>query len=679
MEKSIDLSGYLWTAIGTNDARFQGVFDGQNNTISGMTIENVSSDDQGLFGYVENDVQDNGSSPETILSYAVIKNINLTESTVNALSCSYVGGIVGYCSGNVENCTTTDSVTVTGKSNVGGIVGASYGDITGCENSATVTGKSNVGGVVGETSGDITDSYNKGTISAGEDSNVHSYVGGVVGYNSSGTVKSSYNQGEVNGDGDYVGGVVGCNSNGTVENSYNEASITGVDYVGGVAGNNNGMIETSYNKGSVTGLDRVGGVAGGNNGMVETSYNIGDVTGDKSCYEYVGGVVGHNQGLVSNTYNQGTVNYGGGIVGQNEAGWVEYSYNSGTATDDGAIDGITSASATATQIGLYYDKEINGESKYESNENNENITGLTTEEITGSYDDGRAYYSMPELAAQYQEGLNGIRIWNFLPDDSYTGEQYSPVLTGNEQYFYITFDASEKSETDEPMFRAIAVYEYTYMVVEANSVIGELPIPEDIPEGYYFDGWYTNSDYKIQITAETVVTDDMYACAKYTEKMENSITVTIESWTYGETPSVPVAETTDGDEVTYKYYSDKELTKEIDEVTAVGTYYIVGTVTQTETYLEATSEAVEFEIKQVVTPTPVPTTEPTATAEPTSSPTVEPDTTVEPDITAEPTSAPDEDTTDSPDTGDSGNMIFVISTIFAICGVWFVVKRKTVR
>ena len=41
-----------WTAIGTLDESFQGSFDGQNHTISGIYINN-NSDYQGLFGYVD--------------------------------------------------------------------------------------------------------------------------------------------------------------------------------------------------------------------------------------------------------------------------------------------------------------------------------------------------------------------------------------------------------------------------------------------------------------------------------------------------------------------------------------------------------------------------------------------------------------------------------------------------
>ena len=99
----IELSGN-WTPIGYFNSRddkkpFNGTFDGQNHTISNLTIDNPSVGSQGLFGFVG----ENGT----------IKNLNL--SNVNISGYWFVGGLVGYNGGTVENCTVSDA-TVSGKS-----------------------------------------------------------------------------------------------------------------------------------------------------------------------------------------------------------------------------------------------------------------------------------------------------------------------------------------------------------------------------------------------------------------------------------------------------------------------------------------------------------------------------------------------------------------------------------
>ena len=174
--ENINLNNEQWEPIGNSSDKYTGTFDGDGHTISGLYIDSSTADYQGLFGYV-----DQGGT---------VQNLSVS-GTVNS---SYVGGVVGLNSGNVENCY-----------NIGDVSG---GDVSG--NSSVV------GGVVGYNNGSVTNCYNTGEVS-GKIS-----VGGVVGYNNSGTVKNCYNTGNVSGG--RVGGVVGYNiSSGTsaiVENCY---------------------------------------------------------------------------------------------------------------------------------------------------------------------------------------------------------------------------------------------------------------------------------------------------------------------------------------------------------------------------------------------------------------------------------------------------------------------------
>ena len=193
-------NGTSWTPIGSISSNpYSGTFNGNGHTISGLYINNSTADYQGLFGYV-----DQGGT---------VQNLSVS-GTVNS---SYVGGVVGLNSGNVENCY-----------NIGDVSG---GDVSG--NSSVV------GGVVGYNNGSVTNCYNTGEVS-GKIS-----VGGVVGYNNSGTVKNCYNTGNVSGGS--KGGVVGYNiSSGTsaiVENCYYQIDKGATFGIGGTTGDNSSQTE----------------------------------------------------------------------------------------------------------------------------------------------------------------------------------------------------------------------------------------------------------------------------------------------------------------------------------------------------------------------------------------------------------------------------------------------------
>ena len=72
--------------------------------------------------------------------------------------------------------------------------------------------------------------------------------------------------------------------------------------------------------------------------------------------------------------------------------------------------------------------------------------------------------------------------------------------------------------------------------------------------------------------------------------------LSIDNWTYGETASVPNAETKFGD-VVYTYSDSKEGTYTGNVPTSVGTYYVKASVTGTDNYTGLESAPVKFEIK----------------------------------------------------------------------------------
>ncbi|MDO4544306.1 MAG: InlB B-repeat-containing protein [Clostridia bacterium] len=134
---------------------------------------------------------------------------------------------------------------------------------------------------------------------------------------------------------DYAG-LFGLNTGGTIERlGIIDSYIMYYSYVGSVAGYNGGTICECYNKATVSGLEYVGGIAGFNsNGTVENCYNAGSVNGytclawDNAAPQWIGGITGANFSsepngtIVRTCYNIGTVSgceneHIGGITGEN--------------------------------------------------------------------------------------------------------------------------------------------------------------------------------------------------------------------------------------------------------------------------------------------------------------------------------------------------------------------------
>ena len=255
---------YTWTPIGNNSNRYTGTFDGQGYTISGLYYSGDDYIYAGLFGYV-------GSGGR-------VQNVNVVDSYISVNVGDsfnvYVGGVCGYSSGTIMNCSFDGSVNGNGNgifTCVGGVSGYNSGTIMNCYNTGTVTGTGNVGGACG---------YNRGTITN------CNFAGSVTG---TGTIN-------------YVGGVCGQNHRGTITNCYNTGTVKGSYYTGGVCAANSGTITNCYNTGTVTGNDNVGGVCGHNYGAtIMNCYNTGSVNGSGN---YTGDVCGKNEGTITNCYWQ---------------------------------------------------------------------------------------------------------------------------------------------------------------------------------------------------------------------------------------------------------------------------------------------------------------------------------------------------------------------------------------
>jgi len=194
-------SGAGFSPIGSNDVYFQGTYNGQNHTISGLFIDRGSSGFVGLFGNA---------------IYGTIQNLGLVNCSIRGGL--YAGGLVGYGGQVIKNCYTTG--TVTGTDNyTGGLIGRSYYSyISQCYSTANVSGIGDVGGLIGRTAYTylLNNCYATGDVSG------TNKIGGLVGNHSYGTIDSCYSIGKVTGD-SLVGGLVGIN-NATVAHSYYDSA-----------------------------------------------------------------------------------------------------------------------------------------------------------------------------------------------------------------------------------------------------------------------------------------------------------------------------------------------------------------------------------------------------------------------------------------------------------------------
>ena len=293
---SIDLTGSDQTPIGnTRENAFKGKFDGLDNSIFGLSInnsDNKKGDATGLFGFTDGAIMGNvtliagndgisvqGGDTDTgaFIGHAVNTTVKGVNSTLKVSGTNNVGGIIGYAkndtgrtysvadaagsvqqdsrSSELSNLTNTGNVS--GVTNVGGLVGymdggklsndeedraqykGSYnlGKITGIDN-----GSNNIGGLIGKA----------------ENATVGGTKNTLINYN---TVEGGYN----------VGGIVGSAINTTVANASNEGVVKAngytydsyiyhTDYTGNDWKNNDAAL-TGTHKAEVRAAN-VGGIVG---------------------------------------------------------------------------------------------------------------------------------------------------------------------------------------------------------------------------------------------------------------------------------------------------------------------------------------------------------------------------------------------------------------------------------
>lgn len=300
-----------WTPIGVSGMSFNGNFDGNGKTVSGLYCSVQKSSDVyvGMFGDVFK-----GS----------IRNLTVDDSWFYAEvkhSTIYAGGVVGQLYSS-----TMDSVRFSGVITAKGIADwSSYKSYT------------YVGGAVGDaynsTLSNVVSEASIRTSGSGTYAGSRYYLnaGGVCGYAQNGSISNAVNLGTVADSSEagyeiYIGGLLGRSLNCTVENSRNEGTITGScqrSEVGGLVALNGGTLNRSVNYGKISSGDYAGGLICVNyGGTVTDCYNLGEVSAARSAAGIA--TVHYMNSVMTNCFNMGKV------TSSDEAYGAIYNYNNAT-------------------------------------------------------------------------------------------------------------------------------------------------------------------------------------------------------------------------------------------------------------------------------------------------------------------------------------------------------------
>ena len=203
-----------------------------------------------------------------------IKNIFIENNGSAAL---FVGGSIS----EIKNLGISGSVTGSGLAVAGIFADGSVSIIDNCYNKAEIIGNGTntnwAAGIAVRTISKITNCYNTGNVTnkvyvSGQAGGINSQLGG-------NTIENCYNTGNISGK-TYVGGIAGGHGNGrtNIKNSYNTGNISG-SRCGGILGTNGNIIENCFNKGKISSSQYAGGIVGTNVSEIYNCFNTGEIKG----------------------------------------------------------------------------------------------------------------------------------------------------------------------------------------------------------------------------------------------------------------------------------------------------------------------------------------------------------------------------------------------------------------
>lgn len=275
LESNVDLGLISWMPIGTRSNPFTGSFNGGGYTVSNLTIDqNTSDNNYGMFGYLTG----------AVVSNFKLANVSIDVKTNTSLTGGAVAGIA-YLSTEFSDI------------EVSGVI-----DTSQTYNKEEIT--ANVGGLVGYLSGGLIEKC-KANVELENQAYYNAYAGGLVGYLNGGTIRESWSKGSVKADGyggtgrdtnPRVGGFIGYMKSGNVSDCYSNSSTLSRDagllstqdsgFVAGfVATVISGQIEYCYASGLVGRGSRKGGfISLQSGGTFSNCINISDMTGQSKEY-----------------------------------------------------------------------------------------------------------------------------------------------------------------------------------------------------------------------------------------------------------------------------------------------------------------------------------------------------------------------------------------------------------
>ncbi|MDR2163665.1 MAG: fibronectin type III domain-containing protein [Clostridiales Family XIII bacterium] len=301
--------------IGTESRPFAGIFDGDGHTITNLTLSPVPKTYAGLFGRTA--------------AGSAIKNLgieggelSIAENNASGSQVRYVGALVGYAGGNIENCSSSMDVSVSSKL----ALGKHQGIIR------------NVGGLAGYISGDMKDCSHSGDMMIASSSDINADVRFLIG--------------EVGGLSGAQGDVTDCSKLPVTEDCTNYGDfIFDIAGSGGVDRFGERLYAVSFAVGGIVG--QASGIVRGctNRGIINTSN--GSVAKPESGRgaNRTGGIVGDLRGNTFEQNNEALVTN----VSEKDPGFIHFKNNGGAANAPSSYPqkaGVYDCANTGVVVGL---------------------------------------------------------------------------------------------------------------------------------------------------------------------------------------------------------------------------------------------------------------------------------------------------------------------------------------
>ena len=283
----VDLAGTEWTPVGTLDAKFNGVFDGQNNK-----IENLKIDSEGavaMFAYV---------GEEAAFKNVTLENVDIksARNAAGLLFCNYKDASAAYNGGNllIENVTVSGNIECP---NYAAGIAFDLANVTmkNCVNNANVVAGASAGLVAWiEKNGVLENVVNNGNVFGGT-------TAAGIANRFGGSIKNATNNGEITAEGPMpAAGIVAVNlTTSTYDYCYNY-----------------GKVVSKYNGANASAAGILGQAANtSNKPTLNYCANFGEIVAEQS----------HASGVFYSLYGAATANYcynAGVVTGADGAGAI---------------------------------------------------------------------------------------------------------------------------------------------------------------------------------------------------------------------------------------------------------------------------------------------------------------------------------------------------------------------